>query len=166
MRGPLKASRRRALPSFPSRLTQSLRQADHIPDPLPLHHPRLLLGLCALSSFPCPSLSLSLSLSFSLSPPPPSAVVLALPSPHPPSPQTDLTPLVKGYGGFNLNVEIVPMESAYPGYGDIVVKPMHSNIVLPSCAIRRPNIRGMHIRYCTACRDGAITCAPLDVTGY
>ena len=154
MRGPLKASRRRALPSFPSRLTQSLRQADHIPDPLPLHPP-----VSSLASAPCLPFPAPLSLS-------PSAVVLALPAPHPPSPQTDLTPLVKGYGGFNLNVEIVPMESAYPGYGDIVVKPMHSNIVLPSCAIRRPNIRGMHIRYCTACRDGAITCAPLDVTGY
>ena len=53
---------------------------------------------------------------------------------------------MKGYGGFNLNVEIVPMESAYPGYGDIVVRPMHTSIVLLSCAIRCPNVHGMHFR--------------------
>lgn len=35
--------------------------------------------------------------------------------------QTKVTPIVEGYGGWALRMEIVPIESAYPGFGDLVV---------------------------------------------
>lgn len=35
--------------------------------------------------------------------------------------ETKVTPLVEGYGGLALRMEVVPIESAYPGYGDLVV---------------------------------------------
>ncbi|KAL9254660.1 SERAC1-like protein [Drosera capensis] len=35
--------------------------------------------------------------------------------------ETKVTPLVEGYGGWAFRMEIVPIESAYPGYGDLVV---------------------------------------------
>ncbi|WCJ35385.1 alpha/beta-Hydrolases superfamily protein [Euphorbia peplus] len=35
--------------------------------------------------------------------------------------ETKVTPIVEGYGGWALRMEIVPIESAYPGFGDIVV---------------------------------------------
>lgn len=35
--------------------------------------------------------------------------------------QTQVTPIVEGYGGWALRMEIVPIESAYPGYGELVV---------------------------------------------
>lgn len=35
-----------------------------------------------------------------------------------------MTPLVEGYGGWAFRMEIVPIESAYPGFGDIVVSLM------------------------------------------
>lgn len=35
--------------------------------------------------------------------------------------ETKVTPLVEGYGGWAFRMEIVPIESAYPGFGDIVV---------------------------------------------
>ncbi|XP_051149831.1 uncharacterized protein LOC127264392 [Andrographis paniculata] len=35
--------------------------------------------------------------------------------------ETKVTPIVEGYGGWALRMEIVPMESAYPGYGELVV---------------------------------------------
>ncbi|GAB2267373.1 hypothetical protein Dimus_002358 [Dionaea muscipula] len=35
--------------------------------------------------------------------------------------ETDVTPIVEGYGGWAFRMEIVPIESAYPGYGDLVV---------------------------------------------
>lgn len=36
--------------------------------------------------------------------------------------QTSVTPLVEGYGGYALRMEVVPIESAYPGFGDLVVR--------------------------------------------
>ncbi|KAI4366418.1 hypothetical protein MLD38_022299 [Melastoma candidum] len=35
--------------------------------------------------------------------------------------ETKVTPLVKGYGGWAFRLEVVPIESAYPGFGDLVV---------------------------------------------
>lgn len=35
--------------------------------------------------------------------------------------QTQVTPIVEGYGGWAFRMEIVPIESAYPGFGDIIV---------------------------------------------
>lgn len=35
--------------------------------------------------------------------------------------ETQVTPIVEGYGGWALRMEIVPIESAYPGYGELVV---------------------------------------------
>lgn len=35
--------------------------------------------------------------------------------------QTKVTPIVEGYGGWAFRMEIVPMESAYPGFGELVV---------------------------------------------
>uniref|UniRef100_A0ACD5WSR0 Uncharacterized protein n=1 Tax=Avena sativa TaxID=4498 RepID=A0ACD5WSR0_AVESA len=35
--------------------------------------------------------------------------------------ESDVTPIVEGYGGWAFRVEIVPIESAYPGYGELVV---------------------------------------------
>lgn len=35
--------------------------------------------------------------------------------------QTKVTPIVEGYGGWAFRMEIVPIESAYPGYGDLIV---------------------------------------------
>ncbi|CAI7891267.1 unnamed protein product, partial [Closterium sp. NIES-53] len=61
---------------------------------------------------------------FTTPPPPPPpllfmfAVCLCLPlAPD----QTKVTPLVKTYGGLTLRLEVVPLESAYPGFGEFVV---------------------------------------------
>ncbi|KAI3460251.1 hypothetical protein Pfo_016914 [Paulownia fortunei] len=35
--------------------------------------------------------------------------------------ETKVTPIVEGYGGWAFRMEIVPMESAYPGFGELVV---------------------------------------------
>lgn len=35
--------------------------------------------------------------------------------------QTKVTPIVEGYGGWAFRMEIVPIESAYPGFGELVV---------------------------------------------
>jgi len=35
--------------------------------------------------------------------------------------QTKVTPIVKGYGGWAWRMEIVPIESAYPGFGELIV---------------------------------------------
>ncbi|XP_043713383.1 uncharacterized protein LOC122661930 isoform X2 [Telopea speciosissima] len=35
--------------------------------------------------------------------------------------ETKVTPLVEGYGGWAFRMEIVPIESAYPGFGELVV---------------------------------------------
>ncbi|KAH0453465.1 hypothetical protein IEQ34_017789 [Dendrobium chrysotoxum] len=35
--------------------------------------------------------------------------------------ETQVTPIVEGYGGWAFRLEIVPMESAYPGFGELVV---------------------------------------------
>lgn len=35
--------------------------------------------------------------------------------------ETKVTPLVEGYGGWAFRVEVVPIESAYPGFGELVV---------------------------------------------
>lgn len=35
--------------------------------------------------------------------------------------QTVVTPIVEGYGGWAFRMEIVPIESAYPGFGELVV---------------------------------------------
>ncbi|GAV82035.1 PGAP1 domain-containing protein [Cephalotus follicularis] len=35
--------------------------------------------------------------------------------------ETKVTPIVEGYGGWALRMEIVPIESAYPGFGELVV---------------------------------------------
>lgn len=35
--------------------------------------------------------------------------------------ETKVTPLVEGYGGWALRMEVVPIESAYPGFGELVV---------------------------------------------
>ncbi|XP_074350274.1 uncharacterized protein LOC141689785 isoform X2 [Apium graveolens] len=35
--------------------------------------------------------------------------------------ETKVTPIVEGYGGWAFRMEIVPIESAYPGYGELVV---------------------------------------------
>ncbi|KAL3700440.1 hypothetical protein R1sor_018462 [Riccia sorocarpa] len=37
--------------------------------------------------------------------------------------ETKVTPLVEGYGGWGLRMEVVPIESAYPGFGELVVLP-------------------------------------------
>ncbi|CAM6099282.1 unnamed protein product [Calypogeia fissa] len=37
--------------------------------------------------------------------------------------ETKVTPLVEGYGGWGLRLEVVPIESAYPGFGELVVLP-------------------------------------------
>ncbi|KAJ1396941.1 Armadillo-type fold [Sesbania bispinosa] len=42
--------------------------------------------------------------------------------------ETKVTPIVEGYGGWAFRVEIVPIESAYPGFGELVVTP----VVVPS----------------------------------
>ncbi|KAL0369021.1 UNVERIFIED_CONTAM: putative inactive heme oxygenase 2, chloroplastic [Sesamum calycinum] len=36
--------------------------------------------------------------------------------------ETKVTPIVEGYGGWAFRMEIVPMESAYPGFGELVSK--------------------------------------------
>lgn len=46
--------------------------------------------------------------------------------------QTKVTPIVEGYGGWAFRMEIVPIESAYPGFGELVV----SIIVLNSPALK------------------------------
>jgi hypothetical protein len=38
--------------------------------------------------------------------------------------QTKVTTLVEGYGGWALRMEVVPIESAYPGFGKLVVSYM------------------------------------------
>ncbi|KAI5056672.1 hypothetical protein GOP47_0028490 [Adiantum capillus-veneris] len=35
--------------------------------------------------------------------------------------ETKVTPLIEGYGGWALRMEVVPIESAYPGFGELVV---------------------------------------------
>ncbi|XP_077224210.1 uncharacterized protein LOC143857652 [Tasmannia lanceolata] len=35
--------------------------------------------------------------------------------------ETMVTPIVEGYGGWAFRAEIVPIESAYPGFGELVV---------------------------------------------
>lgn len=35
--------------------------------------------------------------------------------------ESEVTPIVEGYGGWAFRAEIVPIESAYPGYGELVV---------------------------------------------
>lgn len=35
--------------------------------------------------------------------------------------QTKVTPIVEGYGGWAFRMEVVPIESAYPGFGELVV---------------------------------------------
>lgn len=35
--------------------------------------------------------------------------------------ETKVTPIVEGYGGWAFRMEIVPLESAYPGFGELVV---------------------------------------------
>ncbi|KAI3947673.1 hypothetical protein MKX01_034338 [Papaver californicum] len=35
--------------------------------------------------------------------------------------ETKVTPIVEGYGGWAFRMEIVPLESSYPGFGEIVV---------------------------------------------
>jgi hypothetical protein len=35
--------------------------------------------------------------------------------------ESTVTPLVEGYGGYALRLEVVPIESAYPGFGELVV---------------------------------------------
>jgi hypothetical protein len=41
--------------------------------------------------------------------------------------QTQVTPIVEGYGGWALRMEIVPIESAYPGFGELVVSVIFIN---------------------------------------
>ena len=46
--------------------------------------------------------------------------------------QTKVTPIVEGYGGWAFRMEIVPIESAYPGFGNIVVSMINdSGLKLP-----------------------------------
>ncbi|KAK3148176.1 hypothetical protein QOZ80_3BG0291690 [Eleusine coracana subsp. coracana] len=42
--------------------------------------------------------------------------------------ETQVTPIVEGYGGWALRMEIVPIESAYPGYGELIVLPSTDHI--------------------------------------
>ncbi|GKV30411.1 hypothetical protein SLEP1_g39222 [Rubroshorea leprosula] len=35
--------------------------------------------------------------------------------------ETKVTPIVEGYGGWAFRAEIVPIESAYPSFGELVV---------------------------------------------
>ncbi|KAL8487887.1 hypothetical protein ACS0TY_024255 [Phlomoides rotata] len=42
--------------------------------------------------------------------------------------ETKVTPIVEGYGGWALRMEIVHMESAYPGFGELVVSYLHGYI--------------------------------------
>lgn len=42
--------------------------------------------------------------------------------------QTKVTPIVEGYGGWAFRMEIVPIESAYPGFGELVVSTSLINI--------------------------------------
>ncbi|TYH37880.1 hypothetical protein ES332_D12G072000v1 [Gossypium tomentosum] len=39
--------------------------------------------------------------------------------------ETKVTPIVEGYGGWAFRMEIVPIESAYPGFGELVVSVYH-----------------------------------------
>lgn len=41
--------------------------------------------------------------------------------------QTKVTPIVEGYGGWAFRMEIVPIESAYPGFGELVVSMVRDN---------------------------------------
>lgn len=45
--------------------------------------------------------------------------------------QTKVTPIVEGYGGWAFRMEIVPMESAYPGFGELVVSFQHGSLEWP-----------------------------------
>jgi hypothetical protein len=36
--------------------------------------------------------------------------------------QTKVTPLVEGYGGYGLRMEVVPIESAYPEFGELLLR--------------------------------------------
>ncbi|XP_057423567.1 uncharacterized protein LOC130717373 isoform X4 [Lotus japonicus] len=45
--------------------------------------------------------------------------------------ETTVTPIVEGYGGWALRMEIVPIESAYPGFGELVV--LESTDHISSC---------------------------------
>ncbi|KAJ6675778.1 hypothetical protein OIU85_011885 [Salix viminalis] len=49
--------------------------------------------------------------------------------------ETKVTPIVEGYGGWAWRMEIVPIESAYPGYGELVVLDStdHINSCKPEC---------------------------------
>ncbi|KAJ6400100.1 hypothetical protein OIU84_015706 [Salix udensis] len=49
--------------------------------------------------------------------------------------ETKVTPIVEGYGGWAWRMEIVPIESAYPGYGELVVLEStdHINSCKPEC---------------------------------
>lgn len=43
--------------------------------------------------------------------------------------QTKVTPIVEGYGGWAFRMEVVPIESAYPGFGELVVSyPFHVSL--------------------------------------
>jgi hypothetical protein len=42
--------------------------------------------------------------------------------------QTKVTPIVEGYGGWAFRMEVVPIESAYPGFGELVVSMTLINI--------------------------------------
>ncbi len=44
--------------------------------------------------------------------------------------QTKVTPIVEGYGGWAFRMEVVPIESAYPGFGELVVSMTLINISL------------------------------------
>ncbi|KAG0587590.1 hypothetical protein KC19_2G175600 [Ceratodon purpureus] len=49
--------------------------------------------------------------------------------------ETKVTPLVEGYGGYGLRMEVVPIESAYPGFGELVLLEGtdHINSCKPLC---------------------------------
>lgn len=44
--------------------------------------------------------------------------------------QTKVTPIVEGYGGWAFRLEIVPIESSYPGYGKLVVSSQFLKLVI------------------------------------
>ena len=56
--------------------------------------------------------------------------------------QTKVTPIVEGYGGWAFRMEIVPIESAYPGFGELVV-----SLILVYLALHEPLLLAHFIYY-------------------
>ena len=67
--------------------------------------------------------------------------------------QTKVTPIVEGYGGWAFRLEIVPMESSYPGYGKLVVSFWSQNHKKKKINIILEMVAGFLIFYCSFSRQ-------------